>query len=392
MKNTRNLSLFTAANVFTFTLFWLIQINLTWLAFELTGSEWLLGLMGFAVNIPLLVLMPWAGVYSDKYNRKVIMIVCQCLYLLPSLALFFLSHLEKMSYWGILFIGTFYGVFLALAKPATDATVYDISEGDKELKMTVSFYSATRQVALLFTPLLSQWILARYPFAAIFIVCALANIIAAILFAGMKPNVIQHNGEDSSTFQSMRSGWRYIADHASLKPVVALIACALAIAIAIQFQFPAMIKVFGGSKQDLYHFYLASAVGGIAGALFVLLRDYNEHQTRLILAVSLLGQAAALVALSFIPTLTWGYGLIFSIDAFAMIATIIGTIAIQNGTDDQMRGRVMSFLNMARIGAIPVASLLIGISTQCFGPMIGISVFGALFALFIIYYEWFSHV
>lgn len=392
MKKSHNLFLFTTGNVFTFTLFWLIQINLTWLAFELTKSEWLLGLMGFAVNLPLLLLMPWAGVYSDKYNRKWIMIICQLCYLIPNTALFYLSHVEAMSFKAILFIGTFYGIFLALAKPATDATVYDISEGAAQLKKTVSFYSATRQIALLFTPIFSQWLLARYPFSSIFIVCSISNLIAASLFVGLKPKPAKQDGDGASTWQAMRSGWDYIANHPSLKPPVILISCALAIAIAIQFQFPAVIQAFSGTKNHLYYFYLASALGGLVGALLVLLRDYNAAQTRFLLGASLIGQAAALIAVYFVPNVIFLYGIIFLIDAFAMMATIIGTIAIQTATEDEKRGRVMSFLNMARIGAIPIASLLFGVCTQSFGILSGIAFFGAVFAALVMYFEWGHYV
>jgi len=81
-----NIGFFTLGQIFTFMVFWLIQINLSWLAYHLSGSAFLLGILGFIINLPMLIFMPYAGVLSDKYSRKKIIILGQLAYLIPNLS------------------------------------------------------------------------------------------------------------------------------------------------------------------------------------------------------------------------------------------------------------------------------------------------------------------
>ena len=53
---------------------WLQLIAVGWLVFRLSGSAFLLGLASFALQIPFLVLAPVAGVWVDRYDRKLVLI------------------------------------------------------------------------------------------------------------------------------------------------------------------------------------------------------------------------------------------------------------------------------------------------------------------------------
>jgi hypothetical protein len=56
---------------------WMQNIALSWLVYRLTGSVFLLGLIGFTSQIPVFVLTPFTGVVTDRYNRLHIMILTQ---------------------------------------------------------------------------------------------------------------------------------------------------------------------------------------------------------------------------------------------------------------------------------------------------------------------------
>ncbi|MHC5721060.1 MAG: MFS transporter, partial [Nostoc sp.] len=63
------------------------QVATSWLVYRLTDSAWLLGLVGFASQIPTLVLIPQGGIIADRWNRHQILLVAQILGMLQSLAL-----------------------------------------------------------------------------------------------------------------------------------------------------------------------------------------------------------------------------------------------------------------------------------------------------------------
>ena len=58
-----------------------------WLMYHLTSSAFLLGLTGFASQIPMFVLAPFAGVWVDRVNRHRLLVVTQILSMLQSFAL-----------------------------------------------------------------------------------------------------------------------------------------------------------------------------------------------------------------------------------------------------------------------------------------------------------------
>src|SRR6478609_1882604 len=48
---------------------WMTRIATSWLVYRLTGSALLLGVVGFAGQIPSFLLAPFAGVFVDRWNR-----------------------------------------------------------------------------------------------------------------------------------------------------------------------------------------------------------------------------------------------------------------------------------------------------------------------------------
>src|SRR6516165_9235395 len=58
---------------------WMQSVAQSWLVYRLTGSPFLLGLTGFAGQIPSLLLAPFGGVLADRHNRRLIIIATQTL-------------------------------------------------------------------------------------------------------------------------------------------------------------------------------------------------------------------------------------------------------------------------------------------------------------------------
>ena len=70
----RNFRLFFAGQSVSLLGTWMQQTAMTWLVYRLTqeqhgDSALILGITGFAGQIPVLLLGPFAGVYSDRWHR-----------------------------------------------------------------------------------------------------------------------------------------------------------------------------------------------------------------------------------------------------------------------------------------------------------------------------------
>ena len=80
----RNYMLFFSGQTVSLIGTWMTRIATAWLVYRLTHSAFLLGLVGFAGQIPVLLLGPFAGVWVDRWNRHRVLIVTQTLSMLQS--------------------------------------------------------------------------------------------------------------------------------------------------------------------------------------------------------------------------------------------------------------------------------------------------------------------
>jgi MFS family permease len=86
------------------------QIALAWLVYRLTGSPFMLGLVTFAGNIPILLLAPFGGVWSDRLNRRRAMLLTQALSLLQAAVLAGLTFAGLVEVWHLLVAAAFLGI------------------------------------------------------------------------------------------------------------------------------------------------------------------------------------------------------------------------------------------------------------------------------------------
>ncbi len=80
----RNYRLFFGGQSVSLVGTWITRVATSWLVYRLTGSELLLGLVGFSGQIPTLLLTPIAGVIVDRGDRRRILVITQILSLVQS--------------------------------------------------------------------------------------------------------------------------------------------------------------------------------------------------------------------------------------------------------------------------------------------------------------------
>ncbi|HEY1405022.1 MAG TPA: MFS transporter, partial [Spirochaetota bacterium] len=83
----RNFKLYFAGQGFSLIGTWMQAVAMGWFLYRVSGSAFLLGLAGFLSQFPSLILTPFAGVVSDRIDRKKILIVTQLLSMMQGVAL-----------------------------------------------------------------------------------------------------------------------------------------------------------------------------------------------------------------------------------------------------------------------------------------------------------------
>jgi MFS family permease len=93
---------------------WMTRLATSWLVYRLTGSAFLLGVVGFAGQIPTFLFAPFAGVLVDRLDRRQVLIVTQALAMVQSLALAFLTLARHINIQEIIWLSAFQGLINAL--------------------------------------------------------------------------------------------------------------------------------------------------------------------------------------------------------------------------------------------------------------------------------------
>ncbi len=98
----------------------------SWLAFQLTGSELALGLMGAAVAVPMLFVAPLGGVIADRFERRNLILGGQALVVASELAILLLLLGGVLEFWHLLTAAALMGCVFPFIMPARQAIVVNI--------------------------------------------------------------------------------------------------------------------------------------------------------------------------------------------------------------------------------------------------------------------------
>ena len=144
---------------------WMQRIATPWLVYSLTDSVFLLGLVGFAGQIPTFLIAPFAGVLIDRWNRYTILVITQILAMIQSLVLAFLFFDHSIQVWHIMLLSAFLGCINAFDMPARQSFVVDMIEKREDLGNAIALNSSMVNSARLIGPSIAGVLISRLAWA-----------------------------------------------------------------------------------------------------------------------------------------------------------------------------------------------------------------------------------
>src|SRR5512140_1712307 len=115
---SRNYRLFFAGQSVSLVGTWMQQVAMSWLVYRLTGSAFLLGVVGFVGQIPTFLLAPVAGVLADRWDKRRLLIATQTLSMLQAAALAFFVLAGTVQVWQIVALSLILGIISTFDIPA----------------------------------------------------------------------------------------------------------------------------------------------------------------------------------------------------------------------------------------------------------------------------------
>lgn len=340
---------------------WMQRIALSWLIYRLGGSVLLLGVIGFISDLPAFFLSPFAGVFADRWDRRIMAIVIQVLAMLQAFILALLVLLAVIEVWHIAMLSVFLGLINAFDITTRQALVMDVVQDKTMLGNAIALNSSMVNGARLIGPAVAGVLIAAMGEGVCFLVNAvsyLAGIIAFVLIK-TKPRAVAE--QDEMVSAKLREGFHYAMKSTPIASVLLLLALVSLMGMPYQVLMPVFAKdILHGGPHTLGFLVAASGIGALSGALYLASKEGINGIEKTIPAAAFLfggGLVAFAVSRVFVVStvimLFAGCGMIVQM---AASNTLIQTIV-----DDDKRGRIMSFYTMAFRGMVPFGSLLTGV-------------------------------
>ena len=157
-----NFRLFVSGQSISLIGTWMTRIATSWLVYRLTGSALLLGIVGFAGQIPTFLLAPFAGVLVDRLNRRNLLVWTQALAALQSLALAALTIAKVINIQEIIALSVMQGLINAFDMPGRQAFLIQMVEDKQDLGNAIALNSSMVNIARLIGPAIAGLVIAAF--------------------------------------------------------------------------------------------------------------------------------------------------------------------------------------------------------------------------------------
>jgi len=369
----RNFGIYVAGSTVSLIGTWMQRIGVGWLAWELSHSGAILGLVAFADLFPTIVIGPFGGALADRFDRLRVMRIAQSLVMLQALSLFALTVSGLITVELLIGLVLLGGLVDGLNQPARLALAPSLVPRS-DLATAVAINSIAFNLARFLGPALAGLVIVWWGVSTVFALNALTFV--AFLFAlarvRLQPLALEGQGR-RSMLRAIADGVRYTGRHAGIGPLLLLHAI-LAVSARPFFELlPGFASdVFGRGASGLAMLGSAVGIGAVVGGLWLAQRHEESRLTNVALGSSFL---VTLSVLTFSLTTWFSAALVaVTLAGFGMVVAGVGTqTLIQTSVDEAMRGRVLSLFGLIFRGGPAVGALLMGAASEFVGLQVPVA-------------------
>ena len=377
----RNFRLFFIGQSLTMIGTWMQYIAISWLMYRLTHSAFMLGMTGFALQIPILLVSPFAGVWVDRYSRRKLLLITQTLALAQALLLAILTFAGLIQVWHILAISLFLGTVNAFANPSRGTFLLEMVESKENLPNAIALNSLIMNSARFVGPSIAGGVLAFAGEAWCFLLNALSYLALMLALMLMRVKHGAAHATHAHWLEELKQGFRYAFGFLPSRRLLLLVAAVSMTTSPYQHMMPIFAgEVFGGDSRTLGLLISGAGAGALAGTAYLAGRTSLRGLSRIIVAASfsagiglMLFSQSRLLWLSLVLMLPIGFGLIVT-------ATSTNTI-LQTIADEDKRGRIVAIYGMSFLGAAPIGNFIAGSVASRIGAPHTLLLLGALCTL-----------
>lgn len=348
---------------------WLQAVAGSVFVYDRTGSALAVGILNFATFLPILLFSVAGGVISDRWDRRAIVIVTQVASGVLGLGLAILTFAGAATEVHVIATAFALQTSWAIAKPSLTAMLNALVTRE-ELTQAVGLNTLQFMTGQLVGPVLATVVLATAGYAWAFLINAatfLAPILAMIYLYRRGLAGSSERGVIDASLTRRQGITSYVRSQPWIAFALLAVVMTSAVTEVIRTTAPVLVtERLGAPSSDAGLIVAAQSFGYITGILaFTALR--RRDLARPIASFGLVLQGCGLLVAAFATDMAVAAIGVAAIGmGFALCLPVV-TAALQSEVPDRMRGRLMSFHQMALLGNRPFAALAAGALAATFG-------------------------
>ncbi|HEX7837365.1 MAG TPA: MFS transporter [Kofleriaceae bacterium] len=357
---------------------WLTRFATVWMAYDLTHSALMLGLVGFFSQAPTSIIAPFAGVLIDRWDRHRTIVVAQVAAMLQSAALAVFALTHTMTVWHLIVLGAVQAVINAFDLPARQSFLGQMIEDRADLPNAIALNSSMVNSARLIGPAVAAVLVALWGVGICFTIDAASYLAVIGSLLAMRVARRPVPTRTRAVLADLQEGLRYVWNFPLVRAVLLLLAASSVLAGAYSTLLPLVAGTTLHGGPDTLGFLMGAAgLGALTGALYLASRTSVVGLAAVIKRCSL-GLGVGMIALEFATSTAVAVPLLFVMGMSMMVQLASTNTMIQSIVDDKMLGRVMSLYTVAFFGGMPVGALLEGMLASQIGAIHTFAVAGVL--------------
>lgn len=380
----RNFQLFIAGQLISLIGTWMQNTAQLWLVYRLTGSAALLGIFGFASQVPMLFLSSLGGYFGDHYNRHRGVIATQTVSMLLAFVLATLTLTSRIQGWHgawvVVAVAFMLGVVNAFDVPIRQAFLVQMV-GKEDLPNAIALNSSIFNGARVVGPAIAGFTVAWVGEGWCFFLNGLSFVAVIVALLMMRIAKTEIKPSDESPLNSLVQGFRFAMNDLPIRSTLFLLSVLSLFGLQYSVFMPIYAQdILKGNARTLGLLMSSAGVGAVLGALHFAARTDYKGLTRWIAATSTTCAIGLLIfseAKSF-----WLCVVVLFVVGFAATSQMAATnTLIQNRVPDELRSRVMAVYATMFMGVQPIGALIAGGFAKRIGAPHTLTAFGSMVLL-----------
>ncbi len=372
----RNYRLFFLGQIISLVGTWMQSVAQSWLVYRLTGSSFLLGVVGFCGQFPVFLMAPVGGMLADRRSRHRIVIVTQTCSMVLALILGVLTLLGHIKVWEIMLLATLLGVVNSFDIPARQAFVVEMVN-PQDFINAIALNSSMVNAARMVGPAVAGITVAAVGEGWCFIAngASYIAVIVGLLLMRITPRL--RNLEPSGV-KSVLEGFRYVAHTGPIRALLLLLGVVSLTGMPYVVLMPIFAdRILHSGARGLGILMAAAGVGALSGTLLLAAKRGVRGLGRWI-TYTASGFGVALICFSLSKSFWLSLVLLLPAGFAMMIEMASSNTLIQTMVPDELRGRVMAVYSMMFMGMAPFGALTAGAIAQHLGAPAAVAIGGVV--------------